>query len=52
MEKCKQCRWWYNELCCNICVDEIKEDCSHFYSYVDSENVRDEYDDNIGLLND
>ena len=35
-------------------IDEIlyKEDCSHFYSYVDSENVRDEYDDNIGLLND
>lgn len=39
MEKCNTCRWWHNELCCNVCVDEIKEDCEYFYSYDESLNV-------------
>lgn len=49
MEKCNNCRWWHNELCCNICVDEIKEDCDYFYDVIDENNVRIEDETNIGL---
>jgi hypothetical protein len=48
MEKCEQCRWWHNE-CTNPVVDEIKEDCSYYFSYIDSENDTTEYEENQGL---
>lgn len=48
MEKCEQCRWLVNK-CTNPVVHEIKEDCSHFYSYIDSENNTTEYEENEGL---
>lgn len=38
MEKCNNCRWFVNEMCCNVAVDEIKEVCSHFFSYNEMEN--------------
>jgi hypothetical protein len=49
MEKCKQCRWWHNEICCNVAVDEIKEGCDYFYDYIDKNNVRIEDETNQGL---
>lgn len=51
MEKCNTCRWWHDELCCNICVGEIKENCSYFYDNIDENNVSVE-DDNERLFND
>lgn len=50
MEKCNTCRWWHNELCCNVCVDEIKEDCEYFYSYDENDNVRIEDNNSDGLF--
>jgi hypothetical protein len=51
MEKCNNCRWFMNEMCCNIAVDEIKEDCSHFFSYIESENIKSVDEDTESLIN-
>jgi len=50
MEKCKTCRWWHNELCCYVCVDEIKDDCEYFYSYDVSLNLGVSDEDTESLL--
>lgn len=39
MEKCNNCRWFVNEMCCNVAVDEINDKCSHYFSYNDKENI-------------
>lgn len=39
IEKCNNCRWSVNDKCLNSAVDEIKEDCKHFYSYDEMENL-------------
>jgi len=50
MEKCNNCRWFVNEMCCNVAVDEIKEDCNHFFSYDEMENLSNIDEDTDSLL--
>lgn len=59
----KNCRWLYSnyidekDLCLNGAIDEeivneeICDECSHFYSYLDDENIKIVDEDTESLIN-
>ena len=63
MEKCNNCRWIYpnytedKDICLNGAIeeemvnDEICRECSHFYSYLDDENIKIVDEDTESLIN-
>ena len=59
----KNCRWLYpnytedKDICLNGAIeeemvnDEICRECSHFYSYIESENIKSVDEDTESLIN-